>query len=538
MGSTSQTTTTYAFLPSRTFTTVRGYDVASNRTTLTDPENGQTTYIYDTLNQLTTLTNFQNQAFTFGYDAIGRRTSLSRPNNVTSTYTYNTVSQLLSVVHKKQNTTLDGATYTVDAANNRTSRTALPGSVTSNFGYDNIYQLLSVTQGSTTAESYTYDPVGNRLSSLGISPYTYNPSNQLTAKPGVTYTYDNNGNMLTKTDGSGTTTYTWDYDNRLSSLTLPGSGGTVTFKYDPFGRRIFKAAAGTTIFVYDGEALLEEVDGSGAVVARYTQGEGIDEPLAMLRTGTTFYYEADGLGSVTSLTNSSGTVSATYTYDTFGNLTASTGSVTNSFRYTGRESDPETGLYYYRARYYDPQVGRFLSEDPAGPSDGLSHYAYVENNPVALTDSSGRVPDVIANMLGRQLSDCVKDILKQYFPNFDLGKIRLHQDKSLHWFGVSGMTRGNYIQYEPDDINGSVQGIALLGHEVMHSVQYAKTGKLSFYSNYALSYVRDRWHGDTHNTAYRKIPVEVEAYKKETEIFQDLFKRYGLTGQPCKDICK
>ncbi len=90
-----------------------------------------------------------------------------------------------------------------------------------------------MAQGTTTTESYTYDAVGNRLSSLGLSPYTYNTSNELTSTPSATYTYDNNGNMFSKADSTGTNQFTWDYENRLASVVLPGNGGTVTFKYDP-----------------------------------------------------------------------------------------------------------------------------------------------------------------------------------------------------------------------------------------------------------------------------------------------------------------
>jgi len=167
--------------------------------------------------------------------------------------------------------------------------------------------------------------------------------------------------LTSRTDVSGTTTYTWDYDNRLLSVTLPG-GTIVSFKYDPFGRRIQKASAqGTINYVYDGGNIVEEVDSGGAVIARYTQGEGTDEPLAMVRAGAIYYYQADGLGSITSLTDAAGVLAASYTYDSFGNLTASTGSVANPFRYTAREFDAETGLYYYRTRYYDATIGRFLS---------------------------------------------------------------------------------------------------------------------------------------------------------------------------------
>ena len=153
----------------------------------------------------------------------------------------------------------DGASYTYDAAGNRTSKTDLLSNVTSNYGYDAIYQLLSVTQGASTTESYTYDLVGNRLSSLGMSPYVNNSSNELTSTPAASYTYDKNGNLLTKTPvGSDPTNYTWDYENRLAKVVLPANGGTVTFKYDPFGRRVQKSfsAGGTTNYLYDGANLV------------------------------------------------------------------------------------------------------------------------------------------------------------------------------------------------------------------------------------------------------------------------------------------
>jgi len=189
---------------------------------------------------------------------------------------------------------------------------------------------------------------------------------------------------------SGTTTYNWDFENRLASVVLPGTGGTVSFKYDPFGRRVQKGSPnGTTNYLYDGKNLLEEIDASGNVLARYTHYKSIDDPLSEVRSGTASYYEQDGLDSVSSLSNTTGALSNTYTYDSFGKLTASSGTLTNPFRYTGREFDSETGLYFYRARYLDSSTGRFLSEDPIGFWAGDNFYSYVHNNPATYLDPLG-----------------------------------------------------------------------------------------------------------------------------------------------------
>jgi RHS repeat-associated protein len=203
-----------------------------------------------------------------------------------------------------------------------------------------------------------------------------------------TVAYDANGNTLTDAQGRS---FSWDFENRLVQAVVPGTGGgTTTFKYDPFGRRIQKSGPlGTTGFLYDRATLVQEVDNSGNVLATYTQGKSIDEPLAQLRSGTTSYYQRDGLGSITSLSNSAGAVAETYTYDSYGKPTTSSGTLVNPFQYTGREFDSETGIYYYRARYFDPSAGRFLSEDRLRFGQGVNFYRYVQNNPLSSIDPSG-----------------------------------------------------------------------------------------------------------------------------------------------------
>jgi RHS repeat-associated protein len=392
MGRLTGTSTQYSFLTG-TFTNAYTYDANSNRTGYTAPDGSTNTYSYDTLNRLSTLANSWAGSFGFSYDALSRRTQMTRPNGVATNYTYDNLSRLLSVLHQLSGSTIDGATYTVDNAGNRMSRTDNRAGVTSNYTYDAIYQLLQATQGGSTTESYTYDPVGNRLSSLGVPSYTNNSSNEVTGTSNASYTYDYSGNTTSKTDSTGTTSYTWDFENRLTQVILPGSGGTVNFKYDQFGRRIYKSSSSaTSVYAYDGDNLIEETNASGSVVARYAQTQKIDEPLAMLRSSTTSYYEADSLGSITSLSNAAGALAETYTFDSLGKVTASSGSLTNPFQFTGRDYDSETGLRYYRARYYDPATGRFLSEDPTEFDGGVNFYAYVANSSTNLIDPYGLQP--------------------------------------------------------------------------------------------------------------------------------------------------
>src|SRR5580658_1131701 len=149
---------------------------------------------------------------------------------------------------------------------------------------------------------------------------------------------DANGNTLSDPSGKS---YSWDFENQLTQAVVPGTG-TVTFKYDPFGRRIQKSGPlGTTNYVYDVLNVVEEVDNGGSMLADYTHGTVIDETLSMLRGGTASYDLADGLGSVTSLSTAPGALANTYTYDSFGKLTASSGTVTNPIQYAGREFDKE-----------------------------------------------------------------------------------------------------------------------------------------------------------------------------------------------------
>jgi RHS repeat-associated protein len=167
----------------------------------------------------------------------------------------------------------------------------------------------------------------------------------------------------------------------------------------------------TTHYVYDTQyRVLEERDEGGALLARYTYGTGMDEPLTMERDGNTYYYHRDALGSITEITDESGTLVERYEYDVYGavtiydssDVTITTSAIGNPYLFTARRYDPESNNYYYRARYYSPALGRFLSQDPLGFDAGdYNLYRYAFNNPTNLTDPSGEIitPDTVLDII-------------------------------------------------------------------------------------------------------------------------------------------
>jgi RHS repeat-associated protein len=241
--------------------------------------------------------------------------------------------------------------------------------------------------GTNQDENYSYDANGNRTN----SGYSTSSDNRLTSDGTYIYTYDDEGNLIQRVGNGTTRTFSWDYRNRLTSVTE--NGATIaTYTYDVMDRRITKSAAGsTTQFVYDGDNVILEFNGTATLSVRYLQGPGVDQVLAQEKAGTTSWMLTDHLGTVRDLVNNAGSVVNHFTYDSFGKvLSATPGGVDTRYKFTGRELDAETGLYYYRARYFDANVGRFIGQDPIGFSAGDSNlYRYVGNSPVSNTDPSG-----------------------------------------------------------------------------------------------------------------------------------------------------
>jgi RHS repeat-associated protein len=309
---------------------------------------------------------------------------------VGTTYEYDGLDRLTRLRDAKAALTIADKQYQYNNAGQITQLTDLGG--VHAYGSDAVDRLTSASYPNTPTESYSYDAVGNRTSSHLSASYTHQSFNRLTSTASATYSYDNNGNLLSKTDGAGTTQYQWDFENRLKQVTLP-SGDVVAYKYDALGRRIERSTitlpliTSTTRYIYDGSDVIRDTDANGATTVDYLNGSGIDNKIRQTANGTSFYFLADQLGSTTALTDSQGTVVEQITYDSFGN---SSGSALTRYTYTGREHDPLTSQFYYRARFYDPGLGRFTSEDPiAFLGRDVNLYGYVHNDPLRFVDPSG-----------------------------------------------------------------------------------------------------------------------------------------------------
>ena len=357
-------------------------------------------YGYDALNRVVRLTASGPASFVqqYAYDAASRLTGsgpASGQPGVQTTFTYDAANRITRVLNRNSSgsVTFNDLSYTFDKVGNVLS--VADGSGTTSYTYDALYQLTGVMAPGLN-ESYSYDATGNRLTKGSVS-YTYNAANQLlSASDGTTYVYDEAGNLRTRSKAGQTTTFTWDAGERLTRIDFPDATYAL-YTYNDLGYRVSKRdrTGVVTYYVYDGMNLAQEVASGGTVIASYVH-DRLDRPVSMTRGGATYYYLFDRLGNVVGLVDGAGNLAVTYRYDPWGNVIATGGSnptLANPFRFVGREWDAESGLYYLRARYYDPAAGRFISRDPVA-GRGISPrsfnpYLYALNNPTNLADRTG-----------------------------------------------------------------------------------------------------------------------------------------------------
>ncbi len=377
------------------------YDNACRLTKVTTPF-GSTSYEYDLLDRMTRVVDRNGYATVYEYDANGNRTAVHYANGLTVTYDYDLLNRLIC----EKTVDINGDIvvqyiYTLGAAGERKSVTELDRTV--EYSYDSLYCLTSetITEGEkVTVYTYAYDNVSNRILKTvngEETVYAYNALNQLVSENDIVYEYDLNGNTVRMTSPSKSALYVYNAENRLIRATVQ-SGNNVSveeYKYDYAGNRIAKISEGEyTKYLLDvnGELtyVLAEMNYDGMEKCFYTRG---DELISQERDGKKSYYVYDGHGSVRALADESGKVTDKYVYDAFGNLISSVGSTKNDFLFCGEQFDPVTGLYYLRARYMNPSVGRFITMDSyEGSIDdpvSLHKYLYANANPVSNSDPSG-----------------------------------------------------------------------------------------------------------------------------------------------------
>ncbi|MHB9047276.1 MAG: RHS repeat-associated core domain-containing protein [Pirellulales bacterium] len=374
------------------------------------------TYAYDRLGRMTRVTQdgwggntVADKRVDLAYNAAGQFTTISRYANLTGTqlvaqsnYGYDLAGRLTNLDHVKGTTTLASYLWGLDAAGRVVTESSADGPTT--YGYDNAGQLASASR---TSETYAYDVAGNRTG----GDYLTDPNNRLLRDSAYTYQYDDEGNRTKRTSRADQSSveYSWDHRNRLTRVTYKNAQGQTTktfdYTYDVFDRRIAKEAdddGNGTIdraerYVYDGQHIVLEYNGAGALAHRYLYGPVVDQVLADEDpTGGVDWLLADRQGTIRDVVEYDAQLDVTnlvdhIAYNSFGKILSQTNpSKTPRFTYTGREWDADAGLYYYRARWYDPESGRFVGEDPLGFAAGdVNVQRYVGNSPVNFTDPSG-----------------------------------------------------------------------------------------------------------------------------------------------------
>ncbi len=521
-------------------TTVKNYayNLANLRTAYTLTVSGtqelSTAYTYDELNRLLTVLEDGVQTASYAYDKNGNRSSMTNANGTTVAYTYNPANLVTSLQNKKGTSILSSYNYTYYLDGNQANKADNTGRIT-NYSYDTLRRMTQEAEsGSTDAitKDYTFDAASNRAT-MTVSgadsyttSYTYDLNNRLlkelkdadsTAQE-TQYFYDPNGNTIAKNtetlsassgdeavslvqNSDGAELYTYDGFNRLTQV--ENGNGISTYDYRPDGLRNSKTVNGvTTTHIWDGQDMSAELDNSGALLRKYIRGTSLvaSEDAA----GTRQYDLYNAHGDVVQLTDSTGGVTKSYAYDAFGNEKNPDSNDTNPFRYCGEYFDQETGDVYLRARYYEPESGRFTQQDTIRSQKvqlpnqqqtddplSLNLYTYCYNNPIMYFDSTGNQPEWSASINAKTRET---DAYTSFLASTQKGDLQDFYDYWGFFRDSNGVYHSQKYSWQSRDLVGYCDEY----DQVFDLVSDMQTVSYTF-STYNQDFVLWCWKGDYYN---------------------------------------
>jgi RHS repeat-associated protein len=421
---------------------VTGYNfnISANEKMVLYPSGRVIKESYDIRSRLVEVKDGSTTIANFTYDAGNRNISLSYSNSTQTFMTYDANDRMLTL--QSNPTGFINYSYSYDAEGNKLfeKKNHIPN-YSEQYSYDQEQRLTQFKKGlldgtvipsPLTQIQYNYDGLGNRTtvnSNGDLTTYTANNVNAYTSiSDSITIQplHDNNGNLTY----DGNFTYTYDQENRVINV---NNGIVGQYQYDALGRRIKKILSGSTVNYYlSGYRVIEERDNIDSILTQYTYSAAIDHQLTMMKNGQTWFYHQNNLGSVQTITNTSGIVVERYEYDAYGNLSIydpmfnllNTSTIGNVYFYTGRELDLETGSFYYRFRHYNSVFGRFNQFDPLGFLDQINLLNYVSNNPIKYNDPFGlekhspfcelKAPEKCPNFLNPNIQNNTPEKYREY----------------------------------------------------------------------------------------------------------------------------
>ena len=415
------------------------YDGLGNRQSLRYPNGRQINYSYDNVYNLKAISEQSNQSIvaSFNYAGIGRVLNRTYGNGTVLNMVtglpdstdsgYDAINRIVEIQHNdSQGTRISGFNYVYDKANNSRYEIDQFTQMADVYEYDSAYRLIRAAYQVPASEpeiqdlennnnvnadvatvqaandvTWLLDGVGNWVSEQTLSPassdavgYITTNMNEYSRIGPQEQQHDNNGNLI----ADGERFYHYDGRNRLVRVTTLAGNTVAYYQYDALNRRSKKAAANEVVqYHYFGKQVLEERNALGQMQRQFVYGTRLDQVLQMKTAANDYYYHANRIGSISAVSDNNGQVVERYDYTAYGetSITDALGAelersaINNPYRFTARRYDAETGFYYYRARFYAPERGRFIQRDPIGYADGMGVYAYVGNNPINWIDPLG-----------------------------------------------------------------------------------------------------------------------------------------------------